>query len=229
MSLHRLAPGFFLIVSLLHATEPASAPPPLQAFAAVGSNFAQNTRLADLGWTDEQFDAFVEGLRATFRGRPYAFDQPAQQLHAAIGERLQALTQQAERDRLDFSQPGRVEAYMKGAIKQFHLQTSDTGLAFAIMARGGAERPGPDDAVTLTCEVVAADLQTVLEALSFKEQPRKVSELLPGIAEGVQMMAPGSSALVVVPPDLAYGDGPWPAGIPRGPLLATLTLHRIGS
>jgi FKBP-type peptidyl-prolyl cis-trans isomerase len=220
------------LAAFLPAAEPAApAPPtfPMDAYVALGSNFAQNTRLAELGWTDVQFEAFVDGLRATFHGSPKPFDTQARLLHEAISRRLQALAEEAQRAReKHYSGPEGIEEYMKDAAKNFKLQRSDSGLAFGLMSRGGGARPGPDDTVVVTYNAVSADAQTELPALSAQRRRVKVADLLPGLAEGVQMMTIESSALLVLPPDLSYGTGAWPAEVSRGsPLIFSVNLHEI--
>jgi hypothetical protein len=91
----------------------------------------------------------------------------------------------------------------------------------------GTARPGPDDTVVVTYEVVAADMQTELPRLGAKARRVRVSELPPGLAEGVQMLAADGTAMLVVPPDLAFADDAWPADVPRAPLIFTVKLHEI--
>lgn len=226
--------ALLLLAASFRAAEPAApatvpAAFSLEAYSAVGSGFAQNTRLPDLGWTEAQFEAFLLGVRAAFQGKPLALDAQARLLHDAIGLRVQALVEQDERARQQqFAEPDRLEAYMKEVTKAFKLQRADSGLAFALVTRGGGARPGPDDTVVVTYNAVAADAKTELTSLSVKRHRLKVSELLPGLAEGIQMMTMGSSAMLVVPPDLSYGEGTWPAEVPRGsPLIFSVNLHEI--
>lgn len=228
----RLLPLAALLLPLpaLHAQDaaaPAAAYPP-SAYAAVGSDFAKVTRLGQLGWNETEFNAFLDGLRATFRGQPYKMDARAQQLQGEIARRLHDLSEQAQNARLDFSQPGRMAAFLKEIAKQYGLQTSDTGLLFAIMPGGTGFRPGPDDTVIFSCQVVCADERTELPQLAQKNMRCKVSDLLPGLAEGLQLLTPNGRGLFVMPPDLSYGSGEWPAGVPQGqPLVYTVTLHEI--
>jgi FKBP-type peptidyl-prolyl cis-trans isomerase FkpA/FKBP-type peptidyl-prolyl cis-trans isomerase FklB len=197
-----------------------------ETYASLGSSFAQNSRLTQLGWTENQFEAFIEGLRATFRGRPLAMTAEAQQLQESIGQRVQELV--AQEHQTYYADPARLEAYMKQRAKELRLQRSDSGLAFALLPQPEGSRPGPDDAVVISLEAAAADGQTEIPNLKIDHRRMRVSDLLPGLAEGVQMMQPGSSGLYLVPPALSYGDGTWPAGVERGtPIMFTLKLHEI--
>lgn len=197
-----------------------------ETYASLGSSFAQNSKLAQLGWTDAQMDAFIEGLRATFHGRPLPFTAEAAQLQEAVGQRVQELI--ASESRAFFTDPARLEMYMKERVKQYRLQRSDSGLAFGLMAQRGGSRPGPEDTVVISLTAVAADAQTEIPGLKIENRRMHVSDLLPGLAEGVQMMAAGSTGMFVVPPALSYGDGAWPDGVERGtPIIFTVKLHEV--
>lgn len=229
----RVLPVLLLSGAVIRAADAPAAPAggleafPLDAYVALGSNFAQNARMADLGMSEAQFSAFLDGFRATFQGRPRPLDAEAIRLNETISRRLQSLAEQESRGRqAQFADPRQVEVYMKEAATKFKLQRSDSGLAYGLISAGTA-RPGPDDRVVVTFNAVAADLQTELPQLSAREQRFKVSDLLPGLAEGVQMIAAEGTALLVVPPDLSYADGEWPAGVARGPIIFTLKLHEI--
>src|SRR5688572_27015698 len=95
MNLRRLLFPVLLLPPLAaaFAAEPPPAPAPAapypqEAYASLGSNFARDTGLAQLGWTEEQFNAFLDGVRATYRGRPYAFSEQAVRLQKDVQERL---------------------------------------------------------------------------------------------------------------------------------------------
>lgn len=232
-SLKRLLPALALSAGLARAADPGGLRPaagsyPLEAYVAVGSNFAQNTRLADLGMDEKEFAAFLDGVKAAFHGQPRSLDPQARQLHEAFRQRLQHLAEEESRARQNyFADPAHLEAYMKDAVKTFHLQRSDSGLAYGLVA-SGTGRAGPDDTVVLSYDVIAADGQTELPQLSVKGKRTKVADLLPGLAEGVQMMVAHGSAMLILPPDLSYGDGPWPDGVVRGtPIIYTVKLEEI--
>jgi FKBP-type peptidyl-prolyl cis-trans isomerase FkpA len=213
------------------AAPPAPAPAvsatyPLSAFSAIGSSFAQGNHLPELGWNEAQISAFIEGIRAAFRGKPYPFDDPAKEASAAMGRRVQEL-QSRERE-AEFAQPGRLRAYMKDMRKRLNLEEADDGLCFGIQTGGKGNRPGPDDTVVLSCLAVAADGVTKLPQLSTERARMKVKDLLPGIAEGVEMMTNTSQALLIVPPALSFGSGEWPEGVDRGtPIIFQVTLHEV--
>jgi len=228
--------GLLALAPALPAAEPASPAPaaparsyPLETYAAVGSSFAQNSRLADLGWNEAQYHAFLDGVRAAIQGKPVPLDDRARALLNEIGRQLRQVTaQKAQSSREFFADAGRLEAYMKQASKNFQMERSDSGLAFGLLSRGGGSRPGPDDLVVVSYKATAADGQTDLPQLGADHRRVKVAELLPGLAEGIQMLTPGSTAMLILPPALSFADGEWPPGVDRGtPLIFALVLHEV--
>jgi FKBP-type peptidyl-prolyl cis-trans isomerase len=61
---------------------------PLPAYSAVGSSFAQAGHFAELGWSDAQFNALLNGMFATFHGKRIPLDPASQQLAADTSRRV---------------------------------------------------------------------------------------------------------------------------------------------
>jgi len=211
------------------ATGVGDPPLPLPAFAALGSSFAQTNRLGELGWSEDQINAFVHGVKAALHGQAIAMDDTARQVSAEMARRLQ---QGEERRRQqsadDFSQPGRLERYLKEKRKRYAMERSDSGLVYFIQPGQAGVRPRPGDTVIVSCVATAADGKTKLPQLSNDHAHIKLENLLPGFMEGLQMMTVDSQARFILPPALSFGDGEWPPGVDRGtPLLFMVTLHEV--
>ncbi|MBE2212889.1 MAG: FKBP-type peptidyl-prolyl cis-trans isomerase [Opitutaceae bacterium] len=233
-----------LLVSMTHlamlilfgsfaSAAPAAAAPPaanvpeaLQPYAAVGSSLAASSRLGEVGWNDEQIEAFLAGVRAGIRGPGYPLDDRAKALFASMSQRLKAID--AERRAKEFAQPGRVEAFMKEACTKFRLQRTDSGLGYGIMEGGAGIRPSPEDTVVFSMSATAEDTETEIPVLTREKMRARVGDLMPGLAEGLQMMTLGSKAMLVLPPALSFGEGSWPEGTVRGtPIFVIVGLHEI--
>jgi FKBP-type peptidyl-prolyl cis-trans isomerase len=199
---------------------------PLEAFSAVGSDMALANHLNEMGWTDAQVAAFIDGIRAAFRGRPYPPNDAARQITERIHQQI-AEIESREREQ-QFAKPGHLEDYLKEICKRLKLAQSDSGLCYEIDAGTTGSRPGPDDTVVVNCAAYAADVATPLPQLSSKNARIKVSDMLPGFVEGVQMMTVGSQAIFVLPPALSFGSGKWPPGVDRGtPLVFRVALVNV--
>jgi FKBP-type peptidyl-prolyl cis-trans isomerase FkpA len=198
-------------------------PTPLEAFSAVGSDMAMANHLNELGWDDAQVAAFLDGIRAVFRGKPFPANDAARQLSEKISQQL-AETESRERQQ-EFAKPGHMEAFLKEMCKRLKLQQSDSGLCYGIEPGTTGSRPGPDDSVVVSCAAFAADGATPLPQLTSQKVRTKVSEMLPGFVEGIQMMTVGGQGVFVLPPALSFGSGNWPPGVDRGtPLFFRITL-----
>lgn len=202
---------------------------PLTAFAAIGSSFVEASQLDKLGLTEPQITAFIEGVGAAFRGKGYVSDKAAEQLRAAMGQRLQELEMLKQKQMTErLMQPAQRAQYMKEMRKRFKLELTDSGLAFHIQTGQLGVRPRPGDTVVVSCEARSADGTTKLPQLSNDHVRVKLAALLPGFMEGLQMMTIDSTAVFLVPPELSFGSGEWPEGVERGqPLFFMVTLHEV--
>jgi FKBP-type peptidyl-prolyl cis-trans isomerase FkpA len=204
----------------------AIAADPLDGFAAIGSDMAMANHLNEMRWSDAQISAFIDGIRAAFRGKPVPPNDAARQIGEKIAQQI-AETEARQRE-LEFAKPGRLKEYLKELCKRLNLDQSDSGLCYGIQAGMNGTRPGPDDTVVVSCAAFAADGATPIPVLTNQKARIKVSDMLPGFVEGVQMMSTGGQAVFVLPPALSFGSGKWPPGVDRGtPLLFRITLIEV--
>ena len=209
---------------------PAAGEFPASAYTEIGSSLAVSSGITKLGWTDAQFEAFVAGLRAATRGQPVPLSAAGRSLHEAIGRRLQEL-QEAPAPTMpsgQFTSAAAIEKYMQDMVRDMKMQRLDSGLAYLLLSSGVGSRPGPEDTVVISLSATGADAHTDYPGLSADHRRVKVADLLPGLAEGVQMLVVGGQGMFVLPPDLAFGQGEWPTGVERGaPIIFTVTLHEV--
>jgi FKBP-type peptidyl-prolyl cis-trans isomerase len=209
-----------------------AAPPaqafPLSAFSALGSSLAQTGHFAELGWSEVQFNAFMEGIRAGFQGKGYPMDDSAQRLAADVSRRIGEIAAHTRQAAWTPGQKGQLERYFKDMQKRLSLQVSGSGLGYNVQPGKNGIRPRPGDTIVLTVNATAADGTTRLPQLSAERIRVKMEGMMPGLMEGLQMMTVGSEAVFVIPPVLSFGDKPWPDGVERGsPLVYWVTLHDV--
>lgn len=104
-----------------------------------------------------------------------------------------------------------------------------SGLSFRILKKGtGTAHPALDERVTLQLSGWKAD-GTPIETTAMSHQPITyvVSDMLPGMREGVQRMVVGDKARLWIPGALAYGTKPMRVGPPTGDLVYDLELVAI--
>lgn len=214
----------------VNGVTPPAAAFPLSAYAAMGSAFAEGNHLTDLGWTDEQAAAFVDGIRAALKGKSYPFDDVAAQASAEMGRRIQESLARAQPPATagPAVSPAKLEEYMKTLRDRLGLQQAESGLAYRVEVGRGGPRPRPVDTVVFSSVALAADGHTKLPQLTVERTRAKMTELFPGFVEGFQMMTVESTAVFVLPAALSFGVGEWPQGIqPGSPIIFKITLHEI--
>ena len=189
------------------------------AYAALGSFMSENNRIPDLNWTATQFAAFLDGFRASYEGRGLPLDDDARRLRDDISQRVQAM--------LAREQPDPVEDYLRTLREKENVLRTPSGLHYRITEPGFGSTATAKDTVVLSFAARLPDGK----ALPFLSRTRvrvAVKDLLPGLAEGIQLLRVGGKALVYLPSRLAFSDEAWPAEIPRGtPLAFFVELHEI--
>jgi len=215
-----------------HAEAPATAPAPapvtvapttrareLAPYAALGSYMAENNRVADLGWTPEQFAAFQEGFRASYEGRGLPLDDDAKRLRDEISKRVQSM--------LAADQPNPIDDYFRQLRDKEGVAKTASGLHYRVTEQAEGPKPVATDTVVISFAAKLPD-GTALPGISRARTRVAVRDLLPGLAEGVQLLSVGGKALVYVPPTLSFNADNWPAEVPRGaPVVFFLELHEI--
>lgn len=196
----------------------AALPRELTPFAALGSNMAENNRIADLGWTPAQFDAFLAGLRSSYEGRGVPMNDDALRLRDQLSQRVQAM--------LAADNPEPLEAYFRTLRDGEGVQRTASGLHYRITEPGEGTPPRPEDTVVVSITSRLPD-GTELPTISQARMRAAVRDLLPGIAEGVQLMSVGGKALIYVPPRLGFGERPPPPIPPGAPIVTFVELHDI--
>jgi FKBP-type peptidyl-prolyl cis-trans isomerase len=218
-------------VAALAADTPATGTYPPAAYAAFGSSLVQTAHLGELGWNEAQFNAFLEGMRASFQGKPVPMDGAARDLAAEMGRKIQAIATGPAAGAP--AEPAvdpreRLARYFKEMQKRLGLQISDDGLGYNVTTSDSGVRPRPVDTIVLTVQAVAANGVTKLPQLSAEHIRARLGGMLPGLAEGIQMMTVGAHAVFVIPPSLSFAAGAWPEGVePGAPLIYYVTLEGV--
>ena len=201
------------------AVASAARPRELAPYAALGSFMAENNRIPDLAWTELQFAAFLDGFRASYEGRGLPFDDDAKRLSGDITRRVQAM--------LAKERPDPMEDYFRTLRDKESVLRTASGLHYRITEAGAGPNAGVGDTVVMSFAARLPDGES-LPALSRARVRSAVRDLLPGLAEGVQLLRVGGKALVYLPPALAFSDADWPPTVPRNtPLAFFVELHEI--
>ncbi len=194
-------------------------PRELTPYAALGSFMAENNGVSSLGWSEAQFTAFQDGFRASFEGKGIPLDDEARRLRDEISRRVQGM--------MTGERPDPVEDYFRTLREKENVQRTASGLHYRITEEGSGPVPKAADTVVIsfTARLPGGE---ALPPLSRVRSRAAVKDLLPGLAESVQLLRVGGKALVYLPPALAFTDANWPPQLPKGtPILFFVELHEI--
>ncbi|HMJ53918.1 MAG TPA: FKBP-type peptidyl-prolyl cis-trans isomerase [Polyangiaceae bacterium] len=106
-----------------------------------------------------------------------------------------------------------------------------SGLALKVLTPGtGKERPGPDDKVKVHYTGWTTDGKMFDSSVTRGEPTSfRVSGVIKGWTEGLQLMTAGEKARLWIPAKLAYGDTPAQPGMPAGMLVFDVELLEIAT
>jgi len=196
-----------------------SQPRELAPYAALGSFMAENNRIPDLRWSAAQFAAFQDGFRASYEGRGLPLDETAAKLRDEISQRVQKM--------VETERPDPMTDYFRFLREREGVKATPSGLHYRITEEGAGDLPKISDTVVISFAAGTPEGKS-LPPLSRSRAKAVVRDLLPGLAEGVQLLKVGGKALVYVPPNLAFTEKDWPPQLPKhAPLVFFVELHEI--
>ncbi len=99
------------------------------------------------------------------------------------------------------------EAFLNENGKNEGVVTLPSGLQYRVLTRGTGATPGPDDVVRVHYTGTTAN-GTKFDSSYDRGEPAqfRVSNVIRGWVEGLQLMQEGSKMMLYIPNDLAYGE-----------------------
>jgi FKBP-type peptidyl-prolyl cis-trans isomerase len=185
---------------------------------ALGMNVGSSLKQ---GGVRPDYEAFARGLQDVLEDKETRFSQEeaAEKLQAALvsaREKQDEVRRQAEAD--FFGETG----------KRPGLTRTESGLWYEVIAEGTGAKPGPADTVRVNYEGTFTD-GTVFDSSYPRGEPAEfsLSAVIPGWAEGIQLMSEGAQYKLYVPSDLGYGPGGFMSIPPYSPLIFEVELLSI--
>ncbi|MEM9881819.1 MAG: FKBP-type peptidyl-prolyl cis-trans isomerase [Planctomycetota bacterium] len=209
-------------VETAEAVEPAAEATPDDGFAndvdrvsyAIGRDIGTNFSSQNI---EVNVDVMVEALRASYAGEEtrmtdeqamsaiQTFQQQMQmkQMEAMMKQQEEALAKNTEE----------AELFLAANKDKEGVQVTESGLQYVISEQGDGETPGPEDRVTVHYKGSLID-GTVFDSSYDRGEPATfpVGGVIPGFAEGLQLMPVGSKGKLFIPGDIAYGMQGGPGG-----------------
>lgn len=169
---------------------------------SIGIDLGKNFKRQDININPE---VMAQGMQDGIEGKSALTEQQMQDVltkfqKELIAKRSEQMNKQADENKK------KGEAFLKENKSKPGVVTTQSGLQYKIITAGTGEKPGKDDTVTVeyTGRLINGEIFDSTEK-SGKPATFKVSQVIPGWTEVLQLMPAGSTWEVYVPGHLAYG------------------------
>lgn len=165
---------------------------------------------------DLDIEAYSQAIRDIYEGvEPQMSKEEAQATFQAF-QQQKMLEQQAEFEKQAQANKEKGEAFLAENADKEGIQTTESGLQYKIVTAGEGAKPGLEDTVKVNYEGTLIGGE-VFDSSYERGEPVsfKVNQVIQGWQEALQMMPAGSTWMLYIPAELAYGQGG--TGGPIGP------------
>ena len=174
---------------------------------------------------------FIEALQASYDGKESKMTEVQAQevMMKFLKEQQVKAAEKLQADAKANLEKG--EAFLKENATKEGVKTTASGLQYKITKEGDGKQPKKDDIVVVEYEGRLID-GTVFDSSKANGGPVTfpVSQVIPGWAEGIQLLKEGSDATFYIPSKLAYRYQVMPGGKigPNSTLVFDVKLVKIG-
>lgn len=166
-------------------------------------------------------DALVKGLLDGLKGQPSLADSTINQLVVRFQQEIDAREDSLKKVIIDQTK-AQGQAYMEENKKLDAVTELENGLQFKIIKEGQGKSPLATDSVSIHFRAMFIDGKTF--DMSYDTGPAgvRLTSLIKGLSQGIQLMKPGAIYEFTIPWYLAYGEIDFANIIPGG---STLRYH----
>lgn len=187
-------------------------------------------QLKTLGFSEIRSSPLTKGIEHGFRNQKSLIDSSkADSLRQGFATRAQEHLM-AEQKKLEDQGKVQSDKFLEQNKKKSGVKTTKTGLQYRVLTKGSGPSPKNTDSVLVNYRVLLPD-STVIDS-TFATTPSiiNLSQTIPGLAEGIQLMNKGARYMFYIPPALAYGaQGAPPQIKPNSILVFDVTLREINA
>ncbi len=177
--------------------------------------------LRDIGFEEINYEDFTEGVKSVFQD-----SYPKISQKKAIDIFNNYITILREETKTKNIEEGK--AFLEKNAQREEITTLPSGLQYEIIVGGTGKIPKQDQTVTVIYEGSLLNNRVFDSTKDDGPQDFKISEMIPGWQEVLQLMPEGSRWKVYLPPHLAYGEiGAPPMIQPFSTLIFTIQLQNI--
>lgn len=187
----------------------------------LGANMAQTLDMNSMHSVD--YDMFLKGMSDVFEHNELKVHQDSLVIY--INNYFKKL--RAERSETNLAEGN---AFMKENKTKEGVITTESGLQYKVIKEGTGRSPEFKDMVKCKYKATTIDGEVFRSSDKNKEfEELNIRRLVPGWAEGMQLMKEGGKYILFIPPDLAYGQNVPRGGViePNMALIVEIELHEV--
>lgn len=157
---------------------------------------------------DIDTETFVAGIRDGLEGsEPKLTEEEVRTVLEGFQQKQQEKQMQEMKQVADENLKAATDFLAKNA-KREGVKTTDSGLQYEVITEGSGKSPSASDMVKVHYTGTLTD-GTVFDSSRERGEPVtfKLSDVIPGWTEGLQLMKEGGRMKLYLPPELAYGPG----------------------
>jgi len=172
---------------------------------ALGMDIASNLKQMQLQ-NDIDVTQLSAAMQDVFAGKPRMTQEDAQRISQMFFMVKQEEMRKAELKQFEKNLEAG-NAFLAENAKRPEVKTTASGLQYEVVTQGAGAKPQANDVVTLHYEGKLID-GTVFDSSIERGSPATfgASQVIPGFSEAIQLMSVGSTYIVYIPQNLAYGD-----------------------
>lgn len=172
---------------------------------SIGVNIGTNIKSQSI---DVKIDALLQGMKDALSGNETLMS--ADEINETLSAfQKEMMAKQAERMK-DLAEKNKKESdtFLGENKKRDGVITLPSGLQYKVLKQGEGDTPQLTDTVTVHYRGTFID-GTEFDSSYKRGEPAvfRVSGVIPGLSEALQLMKKGSKWQIFIPPDLAYGEG----------------------
>ena len=171
---------------------------------AIGANIGQNFRNQKI---DVNLKQFMTGLQDALEQRTIQMEPKAVADTLRAFQKKMVARRNADFKQLAQSNKAKAEDFFAKNAKAVSVKTTASGLQYKVLKQGQGQKPKASDTVSVRYKGTLLN-GSVFDSTDKTNEPVtfKVTDVIKGWTEALQMMQPGSRWKIYVPAKLAYGE-----------------------
>lgn len=170
----------------------------------IGNQIGANLKRQGIENLDKK--ALAEAVEDGFNGKNKMTQEEMQKAMQALQQSLMQKNEKAQDDSMTASLQ-----FLRANAQKEGVKTTKSGLQYMVLEEGKGKAVKADSTVIVHQKTTLIDGKVVDNSYDRKTPAKiKVSAVIKGWGEGLQLMHKGSKYRLYIPPDLAYGKAPTP-------------------